>query len=271
MKSNPIDRVTAAGVRLADGTEYELDVLILATGFDACTGPMLAINPKGRAGHTLKETWADGPQTYLGLTVHGFPNLYLITGPQSPSVLYNMPLAIEDHVDYIADILTWMDQHGHTVIEPSVQAQEQWVQETTAMSEMTLLPTSPSSWYMGANIPGKPRRVLVYLGGAPRYRAICDNVKENGFRGFHAANSTAEVTGGAPMSPALDPPAECFIVEALKQQRFAGFRAAGVETSRAVIESFVGMQAPAPEVAQVSEHAYGDDPRAAAADLHPRR
>ena len=254
---NPIDAVVPEGVRLADGTLHRFDVLVLATGFDACTGPLLAMNITGRDGFELADAWGDGPRTYLGLTVHGFPNFFMVTGPQSPSVLYNMPLAIEDHVDLIADTLTYMADHGHMVVEPSAQAQDQWVAETNAIAEMTLLPTSATSWYMGANIPGKPRRELVYLGGAPRYRSICDNVQKNDFRGFRFATSSHDIdtaTGSVALDPSL-----MFIVEALEQQQFTGFRDAGVEGSRAVADSFVTMQAPPKEVASVTEEAYGDD------------
>jgi len=256
--ANPVAAVVPEGVRLADGSVHELDVLVLATGFDACTGPLLAMNITGRNGVRLTDEWADGPQTYLGLTVSGFPNLFMVTGPQSPSVLYNMPLAIEDHIDLIADTITYMAEQGHLVIDPSEQAQDQWVAETTAISEMTLLPTSATSWYMGANIPGKPRRVLVYLGGAPRYRAICDNVQRNDYRGFRFGSTSSELDG-AGFASALDP-SFMFIVEALRQQSFSGFRNAGVEGTRAVVDSFVDMQAPAKDVASVSEHSYGDDP-----------
>ncbi|MFX4286615.1 flavin-containing monooxygenase [Janibacter sp. G349] len=258
VRSNAIDAVVPEGVRLADGTVHELDVLVLATGFDACTGPLLAMDITGRDGVRLADEWADGPQTYLGLTVAGFPNLFMVTGPQSPSVLYNMPLAIEDHIDLIGDTIAYMREHGHRVVDATAQGQEQWVHEVNAVAEMTLLPRSASSWYMGANIPGKPRRVLVYLGGAPRYRAICDNVQRNDYRGFAFAADTAGLAS-ATSSPALDP-CVMFIVEALRQQEFPGFRAAGVEGARAVVESFVDMQAPKQEVASVIEHAYGDDP-----------
>lgn len=258
VKSTPIDTITPEGLRLADGTAYAFDVLILATGFDACTGPLLAMNITGRDGRRLADEWADGPQTYLGLTMAGFPNLFAITGPQSPSVLYNMPLAIEDHVDFIADAISYMREHGHTVMEATEQAQEQWVYETNALCDMTLLPTSASSWYMGANIPGKPRRVLVYLGGAPRYRAICDNVQRNDYRGFAFAARTADLDP-AEASPALDP-AVMFIVEALRAQGFTGFPDAGVEGARAAVEGFVDLQAPRQEVGAVIDRAYGDDP-----------
>ncbi|SDC01550.1 Predicted flavoprotein CzcO associated with the cation diffusion facilitator CzcD [Raineyella antarctica] len=258
VKANPIQRVIPQGVRLADGTEVELDVLILATGFDACTGPLLAMNITGRGGVRLADEWADGPQTYLGLTMAGFPNLFAITGPQSPSVLYNMPLAIEDHVDFIGDSIQYMRERGLTVMEATAQAQDQWVYETNALADMTLLPDSASTWYMGANIPGKPRRVLVYVGGAPRYRSICDNVQRNDYRGFAFATSTAEVETATP-SPALDP-ALAAIVEILRGQGFTGFEDAGVEGSRAAVESFTAMQAPRKEIGRVVDEAYGTDP-----------
>ncbi|GAA0673039.1 hypothetical protein GCM10009535_60600 [Streptomyces thermocarboxydovorans] len=142
------------------------------------------MNIVGRDGLRLRDAWADGPQTYLGLTAHGFPNLFMITGPQSPSVLYNMPLAIEDHVDFTADAITYLRRHGYDTIEPTRQAQDDWVAHTNENAQATLLPTSTSSWYMGANVPGKPRKVLVYLGGAPAYRKTCDEVIAAGYTGF---------------------------------------------------------------------------------------
>ncbi|GAA4708875.1 NAD(P)/FAD-dependent oxidoreductase [Pseudonocardia yuanmonensis] len=184
VKSNPIERVTSTGVRLADGTEHEFDMLILATGFDACTGPLLAMNITGRNGLKLTDHWADGPQTYLGLMAAGFPNLFMITGPQSPSVLYNMPLAIEDHVDFSVAAIQYLREDGKAVIEPTPEAEAAWVAHTNELAQATLLPDSPTSWYMGNNIPGKPKRVLVYLGGAPAYRAKCDEVVSNGYEGF---------------------------------------------------------------------------------------
>ena len=256
--SNPIDQITAKGIRLADGTEVEIDTLVLATGFDACTGPLLAMNVTGRNGVKLKDVWEGGPATYLGLTVAGFPNFFMITGPQSPSVLYNMPLAIEDHIDLIGDIIVHTAETGKTVVDTTQQAQDQWVIETNALANMTLLPTSPSTWYMGANVPGKPRRVLVYIGGAPRYRAICDNIQENNYRGFKFATSSAGLDQ-ATSAPALDP-SLMFLVEALKKQGFNGFRAAGVEGTRAIVDSFKDLQAKPRAVAEVKELAYGDDP-----------
>lgn len=189
VKSAPIQEITAAGVRTAAG-EYELDVIVLATGFDAMTGPLLAMGIVGRGGVRLEDKWADGPHTYLGIAVHRFPNLFLITGPQSPSVLYNMPLAIEDHVDFATDAIGYLRERGLGTIEPTREAEDQWVAHANELASATLLPDA-DSWYMGANIPGKPRKCLVYVGGAPVYRAKCADVVERGYDGFTLEPATA--------------------------------------------------------------------------------
>jgi cyclohexanone monooxygenase len=131
----------------------------------------------------LADKWVDGPRTFLGLSVHGFPNLFLITGPQSPSVLYNMPLAIEDHVDFIADSIRYLQQNGLDTIEATLGAESGWVTHATELAQQTLLPET-DSWWMGANIPGKPRVCMVYLGGAAVYRGICADVVAKGYEGF---------------------------------------------------------------------------------------
>jgi cation diffusion facilitator CzcD-associated flavoprotein CzcO len=178
----PIESITETGVRTANA-EYEFDIIVLATGFDAMTGPLMKLGIVGRDGLKLSDKWAHGPRTYLGLTVSGFPNLFLITGPQSPSVLYNMPLAIEDHVDFAAEAITCMRERGLDVIEATLESEDKWVAEANEISSRTLLPGT-DSWYMGANIPGKPRTCMLYLGGAPAYRAVCDDVVANGYAGF---------------------------------------------------------------------------------------
>ena len=182
IKTTPIESITETGVRTATA-EYEFDVIVLATGFDAMTGPLMKLGIVGRDGLKLSDKWAHGPRTYLGLTVSGFPNLFLITGPQSPSVLYNMPLAIEDHVDFAADAITYMRDRGLDVIEATLESEDNWVAHALEISSKTLLPET-DSWYMGANIPGKPRICLLYVGGAPAYRATCDDVVANGYAGF---------------------------------------------------------------------------------------
>jgi cation diffusion facilitator CzcD-associated flavoprotein CzcO len=182
IKTAPIESITETGVRTAKA-EYEFDIIVLATGFDAMTGPLMKLGIVGRDGLKLSDKWAHGPRTYLGLTVSGFPNLFLITGPQSPSVLYNMPLAIEDHVDFAADAITYMRDRGLDVIEATLESEDDWVAHALEISSQTLLPET-DSWYMGANIPGKPRICMLYLGGAPAYRATCDDVVANGYAGF---------------------------------------------------------------------------------------
>jgi hypothetical protein len=153
----------------------------------------------GRAGQKLSDKWADGPHTYLGLTVNGFPNLFLITGPQSPSVLYNMPLAIEDHVDFTADAIRYLEQNDLNTIEPTPEAEAGWVAHANEIAESTLLPET-DSWWMGSNIIGKPRVCMVYLGGASVYRGICAEVVAKGYKGFSL--SAAEACAARERTPA---------------------------------------------------------------------
>ncbi len=185
ISDEPIERVTATGVR-AKGQDYAFDCLVLATGFDAMTGALLKVDFRGRGGVSLKEKWNEGPKTYLGLTVVGFPNLFMITGPGSPSVLTNMLPSIEQHVDFIADCLEAVRAKGKTVIEPEPQAQEAWVGHVGDVSNITLRSTC-SSWYVGANIPGKPRVFMPYIGGLPAYIQACETVVKNGYEGFALA------------------------------------------------------------------------------------
>ncbi|MDT0348074.1 flavin-containing monooxygenase [Pseudonocardia charpentierae] len=183
VKSNPIAAITPSGVRLEDGTEYELDAIVYATGFDAMTGPMDRIDIRGRGGRLLREKWAEGPRTYLGLMSHGYPNLFTITGPQSPSVLSNMPVSIEQHVDFIARIVADLVERGASTIEPTQEAENSWVAENQQLAEATLFPTA-DTWYMGANIPGKPRVFLPNLSFVGPYRAKCDRIADNEYEGF---------------------------------------------------------------------------------------
>jgi len=174
--------ITERGIRTTSG-EYELDAIVLAIGFDAMTGPLLQLGIVGCNGLTLNKKWADGPHTYLGIATHGFPNLFFITGPQSPGVLYNMPLAIEDHVEFATDAIQYLREHDLDVIEPTLEAEAQWGALVDSIAQQTLLPGT-DSWYTGANIPGKPRICMIYLGGASAYRKICADVEDNGYTGF---------------------------------------------------------------------------------------
>jgi len=181
----PIEAITSDGLRTREAA-YTLDSIVFATGFDAMTGALLAIDIRGRGGCALKDAWAEGPRTYLGLTVAGFPNLFAITGPGSPSVLSNMIVSIEQHVDWIADCLDHMRAQGHETIEATADAQSAWVAHVNEIGHMTLYPRA-NSWYMGANVPGKPRVFMPYIGGVGAYRQICDGVAAKGYEGFTLA------------------------------------------------------------------------------------
>ena len=179
----PIEAITPKGLRTRDGAEYTLDSLVFATGFDAMTGALLSIDIRGRAGRKLSDVWAAGPRAHLGLAIAGFPNLFTITGPGSPSVLSNMIVSIEQHVDWIADCLTHLRAHGRASIEPTVEAEDAWVAHVNEVGHATLYPRA-NSWYMGANVPGKPRIFMPYIGGVAVYRQKCDEVARKGYEGF---------------------------------------------------------------------------------------
>jgi cyclohexanone monooxygenase len=192
IKSSPIEAILPNAVRTGgkEGTrDHEVDALVLATGFDAMTGSVARIDIRGRNGLTLNEKWAEGPKTYLGLMSAGFPNLFIITGPGSPSVLSNMIVAIEQHVDWIADCIVAMRDRGFEVIEASKEAEDKWVAHVNEVAHRTLYPQA-NSWYMGANIPGKPQIFMPYIGGVDVYRQICNDVAAKGYEGF--AMGTAE-------------------------------------------------------------------------------
>ena len=193
----PIREITPTGLRTQEA-EYEFDVLIFATGFDAITGPLNRINIRGRGGQLLREKWAEGPRTYLGLTSAGFPNLFFITGPGSPSVLSNMPVSIEQHVEFISKIIGDMRERGAELIEPTAQAEQEWTYHVQKVAHSTLFPET-ATWYMGANIPGKPRVFLPYLGGVGRYRQKCDKIAANDYEGF-AFDDAASGEGETPFS-----------------------------------------------------------------------
>jgi cation diffusion facilitator CzcD-associated flavoprotein CzcO len=183
VKAAPIERITPSGIRTSDA-EYPLDIIVFATGFDAMTGPMLRMNITGRDGLSLAKAWEAGPLTYLGLQIAGFPNLFTVTGPGSPSVLCNMPVAIEQHADWIADCIAHMRAHGLERIEAMPEAVTKWVEQVNTAASATLLPLATSSWYLGANVPGKPRVFMPYAGGMARYRTICADVAANNYEGF---------------------------------------------------------------------------------------
>jgi cation diffusion facilitator CzcD-associated flavoprotein CzcO len=184
VKATPIQRISPAGVCTTEA-EYPLDIIVFATGFDAMTGPMLRMDIRGRDGVRLQDVWEAGPRNYLGLQIAGFPNLFTITGPGSPSVLCNMPVAIEQHADWITDCIAHMRANSLDRIEARSDAVDKWVAEVNDMASKTLLPLATHSWYLGANIPGKPRVFMPYAGGMVRYREICNDVAARGYEGFN--------------------------------------------------------------------------------------
>ncbi len=182
IRPDGIEEIRDHAVRVR-GNDYEIDALVLATGFDAMTGSVAKIDILGRGGATLNQKWSEGPKTYLGLMSEGFPNLFIITGPGSPSVLSNMIVSIEQHVDWIADCLAFMRGRGLEVMEPTREAEEKWVAHVNEVAYMTLYPQA-NSWYMGANIPGKPRIFMPYIGGVGVYRQICNDIAAKEYEGF---------------------------------------------------------------------------------------
>ncbi len=182
LRRTPLVEVTERGVRTSD-REHEFDAIVYATGFDAMTGALTRVDIRGRDGVSLKEEWHAGPRTYLGIASAGFPNLFMITGPGSPSVLTNMMMSIEQHVDWVTDTIVHLKEAGLNAIEPTRQAQDDWVGHVNEIASYTLFPKA-NSWYMGANVPGKTRVFMPYAGGLDVYRAKCDEVARNGYEGF---------------------------------------------------------------------------------------
>ncbi len=191
LRSAPIETITPDGLKTRE-KEYRFDAIVFAIGFDAMTGPLLSIDIRGAEGQSLREKWADGPQSYLGLAVAGFPNMFTVTGPQSPSVLTNMMSAIEQHIEWISDCLDYMKSHGLERIEATESAERAWVKHNGEAAEETLYPKA-DSWYVGANIPGKPRVFLPYVGSFGDYHKKCDAVATDGYKGFlmHAMERAA--------------------------------------------------------------------------------
>jgi cation diffusion facilitator CzcD-associated flavoprotein CzcO len=183
VRKSPIEAITPTGLKAGE-TEYPLDMIVFATGYDAMTGPLVNMDIRGRDGAMLGKDWEAGPRSYLGLQVAGYPNLFINTGPGSPSVLCNMPVAIEQHCEWIADCIAHMRTTGIERIEARPEAMERWIAHVNEAAAKTLLPLAKHSWYLGANIPGKPRVFMPYAGGMAHYRQICADVAAKGYEGF---------------------------------------------------------------------------------------
>lgn len=188
IKSDPIIGFSADALETRT-TRYPLDTLVLATGFDAMTGALTAIDIRGRKHMSLKDSWRDGAGAYLGIAVAGFPNMFVIIGPGSPSVLANVILAIEQHVEWLSDLLRHARAQGITEIEADAAAQDSWMAGVRDSADRTLYPQA-NSWYVGANVPGKPRVFMPYVDGFQVYEAACKEVATAGYRGFHFARAT---------------------------------------------------------------------------------
>jgi len=183
VKDSPIERFSANGL-VVDGQEYPLDVVVLATGFDAGTGALSRMDVHGRDGRSLTELWNKDIRSALGLQVHGFPNLFTVAGPLAPSTAFcNMTTCLQQQVDWVTDAILYMRDHNIQSMEATAQREEEWVQHHDEVANMTLM-MKTTSWYTGANIEGKPKRLLSYIGGVDAYRQICDEIKENGYPGF---------------------------------------------------------------------------------------
>lgn len=193
VKAAPIVEITPKGIKTTEA-EYELDVIVFATGFDAMTGPLFKIDIRGKGGLALKEKWDNGlqTQTYLGIANAGFPNMFMLTGPESPSVLSNMPVSIEQHVEWIGDCIEYMRKHGVETIEAKLEAEEAWSKHCSDLANSTLY-SKVDSWYTGKNIEGKASRFLIYVGGVGEYRKICDEAAAKGYEGFSLSPKTSSV------------------------------------------------------------------------------
>jgi cation diffusion facilitator CzcD-associated flavoprotein CzcO len=198
LRADPIERITPTGIKTRNA-EHELDIIVFATGYDAMTGTLLKIDIRGRDGLTLRDAWHGGPKTYLGLQVPGFPNMFTMTGPGSPSVLCNLPVAIEQHANWITDCIAYMRSNGIEQCEARPEAAEKWVRHVNEAANATLMPLAGHSWYHGANVPGKPQVFMPYAGGMTRYRAICNDIAAKGYEGFsltgNGAPKTIETSG----------------------------------------------------------------------------
>ena len=186
LRKDPIERITPKGIKTRS-REHELDVIVFATGFDALTGPLLKMDIRGRGGWSLRDDWKAGPETYLGVQVPGYPNFFTITGPGSPSVLTNMPVAIEQHVEWITDCIRHLRDGGMATVEPTAEAAKEWGERVQEAAKATLLWNAKHSWYFGANIAGKPQVFMPYAGGMHKYRKLCEEIAAKGYEGFMMA------------------------------------------------------------------------------------
>ena len=247
LRKNPIRSITEKGIDFGNESK-EFDAIVYATGFDAMTGAIVGVNITGKNGLTLKKKWEAGPLTYLGLTSVGFPNLFMITGPGSPSVLSNMMVSIEQHVDWIRDTLVEMREQGWETIEPTPVAEEGWRVHCGDCADITIFQET-DSWYMGANVPGKPRVLFPYIGGVGRYRTICDDVRKNGYLGFELSGAGKKSRNDGivrQVQPDVDT-----VLEMMGQLGLPPIESMSPTEARAFSEASSAMRPPGPEVGEM--------------------
>ena len=256
LRETPIETITEQGIDLAgpDGTEHlEFDDIVFAVGFDAMTGPIVSVDIEGRDGVSLAQKWADGPQTYLGLTSVGFPNLFMITGPGSPSVLSNMAVSIEQHVEWVTETMERMRQDGFATIEPTPRAEAGWVQHVDDCAAITLFPRA-SSWYLGANVPGKPRVFLPYVGGVDTYRETCDRVTGGGFVGFRLTGDGVEQCNDGVVNRLQPDVAK--LLKTMEELGFPPLETLGATGAREFVTATLAVRPPGPDVGEIVDGTY---------------
>ena len=254
LRKAPITTVTETGIETAGGTAHEFDVIVFATGFDAMTGAIVAVDIKGRNGLPLAEKWADGPVTYLGLTVADFPNFFAVTGPGSPSVLSNMTVSIEQHVEWLTDCIGWLDANGYRTIDPSDKAEEAWVQHVFDAGSITLFPKA-NSWYMGANVPGKPRVFLPFVGGVGEYRRACDEVAEQEYLGFDLTRADGTVRENDEIIRPLRPDVT-MVLHMMEQMDLPPIETMAVDDARAFMDESATQRPPGPDVGEIVDGTF---------------
>lgn len=252
LRSEPISTITETGIETSERT-VEVDALVFATGFDAMTGALVSVDITGRDGLTLAEKWAAGPQTYLGLTTVDFPNLFMITGPGSPSVLSNMVVSIEQHVDWVCGALQHMASHGFELIEPVAAAEQAWGEHVNDYASLTLFPQA-NSWYMGANVPGKPRMFLPYIGGVDTYRQICNEVVEQDYLGFRLEGRSGEKVNEGIIREVK--PDVAIMLDLIAEMGMPALESLPVADARALSNAGKDVRPPGPEVGEIIDGTY---------------
>jgi cation diffusion facilitator CzcD-associated flavoprotein CzcO/acetyl esterase/lipase len=247
LRQTPIVTITEQGIDTA-GESLEFDAIVFATGFDAMTGPLVSVDVTGVDGVTLAGKWERGPASYLGLMTTGFPNFFMITGPQSPSVLSNMVVSIEQHVDWIADCLQRLRADGFERIEPTPLAEAGWVQHNQDCADITLYQRA-NSWYMGANVPGKPRVFLPYIGGVDAYRRTCDEVADQGLLGFRLDGPAGSRCNDGVIRRVQ--PDVAILLDLMAE--LPPMEAMNAADARAFLEATDAMRPPGPEVGEIAD------------------